>query len=349
MTHHCRIIALSCLVAVAVIPQLATGQIIQHYQFDGNATAAVGVNGTTVGGASFAAGVIDQALDLNQVPNTNDQHVTAGSINILAGSNSFSASAWFNLNTADTDQDTNHNIDNIIFAQSSGGGNDNIEMGIAGPNQNIELYLDTNGGGDGTQNFTPAAGSEIQANTWHHLVWTYDNTDTGTETHVYLDGQLVGTSSFWDGTVDNAGGSSDFTVGLARPDRANAWGDFDGQIDDLALYSDALTAAEANALYNLALESELNYDAGQAQQLFDFHDSMGAGGSVTIDGLEWLYVDSGLDGGLGELGNSYYLYSLQLDPSGSGLVVLAPEPATVAIWLMLGLAVGGIVWRTRRK
>ena len=307
---------------------------------------------SAVNGATFSPGKIGGALDLQNSTGGTNQHASVGAgneINLLSGASAFTASAWFNIDTQDS-TNTNHAVENIIFSQSANSGNDNIEMGIGGPGDNSQLYLDTNGGGDFPREFTPA--SPIQANTWHNIVWAYDSTDP-TTTRVYLDGELAGlvSGSLWNGTVDSAGGNSQYAAGIARPENQN-WGDFDGLIDDLAIFGDALTEAEAVSIYSLGDSTALNYDAGEAQQLFDLHTA--GSGTVEIDGLEWVFIANGLNGGLGIVDESAtgFQFALQLDGTGSGVGVAAvvPEPSSIALWSLIGISLAGFgYYRKRRK
>jgi len=82
----------------------------------------------------------------------------------------------------------------------------------------------------------------ITANTWTHIVATYD----GTTMRLYIDGQLRSEQTA--GYVPNT--SSPFSIGGATYD-GSTWGDFlDGTVDEVAIYSTALSQARIQAHYD---------------------------------------------------------------------------------------------------
>jgi hypothetical protein len=106
--------------------------------------------------------------------------------------------------------------------------------------------------GDGTQNVvasiasasseTEVAGATTMSlNAWHHVAMTWD----GTTIWVYLDGSPDGSGS--QGGIVPAPSSSTFMVGAATNYLSSL---LDGYIDDVRVYSGAMTAAQVNDLYN---------------------------------------------------------------------------------------------------
>jgi hypothetical protein len=79
---------------------------------------------------------------------------------------------------------------------------------------------------------------------WYHLVGTYD----GTNGSFYVNGQLIGSASAT-GYVPNA--LSPFAIGQ----RADGYGFFDGNVDEVAIYTNALTPAQILAHYELGTNS----------------------------------------------------------------------------------------------
>jgi hypothetical protein len=75
---------------------------------------------------------------------------------------------------------------------------------------------------------------------WHLITVTYD----GTTVDAYLDGQLVGSSSF-SGTINTLS-----SAGLSVADFAGYYSAFDGGLADLAVYPSALTAATVAAHFS---------------------------------------------------------------------------------------------------
>jgi Ca2+-binding RTX toxin-like protein len=82
------------------------------------------------------------------------------------------------------------------------------------------------------------ANGSVTAGEWNHVVFTYDQTDI----QLYLNG--VGTTPVEYDYIDTSPRVG--TARLGRDETANAY--FDGQMDDVRVYDDALTAAEAAAL-----------------------------------------------------------------------------------------------------
>ena len=77
----------------------------------------------------------------------------------------FSITFWFKRNNQMIGIPTNHQIDNLMVAQSSSYDNDNLEIGSEG--SEIEVYLDSGAGGQDARYAT--SGANISDGTWHHL------------------------------------------------------------------------------------------------------------------------------------------------------------------------------------
>jgi len=237
--------------ALAAVAPAEAGLLLAHWKLDTGAggvtpdSSGNGWTGTLVNGPAVAAGKVNNAFDFSSSDGDND-HVTFGNFTPLEGATEFSASAWFYRRSNNgTGNDTNHNVNDVILAHSANSTNDNFELGLDG--NRIALYLDTNSGGDFTRKFTVTGG--ISNNAWHHVAVSYDKDRTSwPRARVYLDGAPVGSTDDWSGTLDNAG-SSPLTIGLARPDNQN-WGDFDGLIDDVQIYSFGLNDNQVATLFN---------------------------------------------------------------------------------------------------
>ncbi len=153
---------------------------------------------------------------------------------------------------------------------------------------------------------------------WHHVAVTVG---AGNSAEIYIDGnpEGSGTVSFLTDLFADAsaiGRNKDSTAGGGQ------WF-FGGGIDDVGLWNDALTADELKSLFNLATYGGLNYDLGQAEQLFNLSDT--GSGQVNIGGRTWLAV-SGLTGPEGEVAaGSHGDLTLNL---GGGVGVATPAATT---------------------
>src|SRR5690606_19665942 len=95
---------------------------------------------------------------------------------------------------------------------------------------------------DGTiTNNSQLSNKELPLNQWSHVVTTYD----GSEKRIYINGDLDIATAVT-GTLGTGG---DVTIGALAADRDNTDRRFDGLIDDVRVYSRALSADDIKALY----------------------------------------------------------------------------------------------------
>ena len=176
-----------------------------------------------------------------------DSVVSFGDIDEMDSPGAFTVSMWFNRET-DRDDATNHDVDNVLIAQSDGDNNDNLELGTDG--DVFEIYIDSGDnnvtpGLDATVTHTVAGG--IANETWHHVALTYDQNRTD-ELELWFNGSSLASWDQFDGTLDGTT-ASPLSLGMARPDN-DAWGDLDGMIDDFGLWTRALDSTEIAQLWN---------------------------------------------------------------------------------------------------
>ena len=204
-------------------------------------------SGDAIDGAGSIDGTINGATVINDpdkgkvlsFDGTND-FVDFGDIDEMDQIDRFTLSLWFKRASPSSSQATNHQIDNILVAQSSNRSNDNFEIGTQG--SQIEIYVDS---GTAATDQTVRVEAGITDNTWYHLALTY-----GTEMAVYLDGVKVNTWTQYNGRLESSGISS-FSLGCARPDRGNPWGDFTGEMHRVQLFYNELSASEIQLLAGL--------------------------------------------------------------------------------------------------
>ncbi|MBU0479546.1 MAG: DUF2341 domain-containing protein [Proteobacteria bacterium] len=182
-----------------------------------------------------------------------DDYVDLGDLDAMDAPGAFSVELRFRRDS-ETVSATNHNINNVLIAQSSAVTNDNFEIGTDG--RYIELYLDTASDVNETKSaeLGLAVDGNIQNNIWYHLVFTYDQNAADTfEAKLYLDGALLAQWDDPEGLLSDSA-SSPLTIGMARPDGeavtpTGFWGDFNGEIDEVTIYNRALGAAEVADYY----------------------------------------------------------------------------------------------------
>jgi hypothetical protein len=114
--------------------------------------------------------------------------------------------------------------------------------------------LELNGNGvpqfaDGTSNAPARAQNRIDDGAWHQLVGVYDNPGSGSN-YLYLDGELAASSA---APLTPEGNSLDLRLGGA-PD-SGTMENFSGSIDEVALFTNALTGAQVRELYLTATNS----------------------------------------------------------------------------------------------
>ncbi|RME94517.1 MAG: hypothetical protein D6766_05645, partial [Verrucomicrobia bacterium] len=180
-----------------------------------------------------------------------DDYAIVPNIPELRAPGAFTLSLWFNrsVDHAGGGADSNHRINNILLAHSSNADNDNLEIGTEG--SALEFYFDTVQQDGPNPSLRIEAG--IQNGRWYHLVLTYDRTRPQ-PVAIYLDGERLGQFAGWGGGFDVS--EAPLTLGLARPDR-QLWGDFQGYIDDVALWTTALDDDAVRALHQRTPPPEL--------------------------------------------------------------------------------------------
>jgi hypothetical protein len=209
-----------------------------HMNNDATDASGNGYTGALGGNATFTASAMvgSDAVSFDGV----DDYVSMGDIAAMDTPGAFTIELWFNR-AADQTSVTNHGIYNILVAQSSDAANDNLEIGTQGTQ--IQFYLQST-----ALNAVKTVEAGIQNNTWYHLAFVYDQNATN-ELKLYLDGGLLAQWSDHGGVLASSS-TSPFSLGLARPGGSN-WGDFQGSMDEVALYTRALSGAEVQADYDL--------------------------------------------------------------------------------------------------
>lgn len=190
--------------------------LLAYYRFEGNSTDSKGGHNGTDSGVTYGTsyGKFGQGASFSNA-STN-----TGSWNIPTV---FSISGWVYLNSL-TDLQT-------LFSNYSGGG--------TGSNV-VQLFVSAGDGSVVYSNFvvdSTASTAKLTANAWHHVAVTHN----GSTVKIYIDGALDHQA-----TVAHASSTQTNFIGK----RGDGYQPLNGKVDDLAIFSRELTAAEISSLYN---------------------------------------------------------------------------------------------------
>ena len=192
---------------------------------EGNANdAAGGNNGNLQGTMSFTSGVVGQAFNFTPASGT----VIVPDSPSLRLSSQITIEAWINTRSTNTGQ-------SVASKVGGAGGNNGYQLALAG-NKIQGLF---NSPGQGWPSANLLSGPIITTGVWYHVAFTYDQSAM----KLYCNGLPVATNVI--GAKAIAMSSSNLRIG--NDDSGNS--PADGLIDEPAVYSRALSAAEIAAIY----------------------------------------------------------------------------------------------------
>jgi len=214
-----------------------TDNIVSYWKLDeasGNAADSVGANTLTNSNATYAAGKINNGAVFN------------GTTAILSSSafavptTALTFSAWINADTLPSSGVLAAVISKYTTAAQTGGVY--ILLYNDGGTQKIHFTAyNSSTGLDATASKTQT----LSTSTWYYLVGTYT---TAGGTKLYINGTEVATNTDT-GDLFNPSGRV-LTVGCQNYDGSNNVRFFDGMIDEVGVWSRALSSTEVTALYN---------------------------------------------------------------------------------------------------
>lgn len=229
------------------VAKFARHSLIGHWKLDETSgttavdSSAAGIDGTYTNGATpGVAGFKDYAADFDGV----DDHISISGGSTYNLRNNLTVACWAKSDTATwSGWGCLVSKRNQFYIHPSYGGT------------GIYMAINEDGGGDTTANFDMASLGSIQD--WHHYVGVYDY-DAG-EVKLYVDGILRATGTITPGTqlVSDTG---ELTIGW--DDGMTGTRYFDGQIDEVRLYREALTDAEVAELHGLVGHWKLDETSG---------------------------------------------------------------------------------------
>lgn len=332
-------------IAIATFALTATSanaEPIGYWKFDegtGTTVADSSPNGNpaTQGGASgsWITGKVGNAYQLGgntsrfELADSTDLQVT-GAVTVSAWVNPTAVSNFGVI--AGIDQ-TGGSANDMYSLKTNNSGSDTLRWDVIGSGTNVGL--------DSTSTLYGTLGNIGDG--WVHVVGVYDPIGFA---GLYVNGVLDASTTSVPTSIQSK--STPFQIGQNAADSGYP---FNGAVDDIAVYNQALSAAEVAALFNLASEPTLNYDAGQADLLFQVFN--GSLAEAPIGALTWKQ-DSDLGGTAGQIidlgGGDFFL---NLDGTAGVSTLSAPtavpEPGTFALaaFGLLGLAWCG--WQKRKK
>lgn len=234
--------------AVAALPALAaavlagvchagdTSDLVGHWTFDEGAgtsaldSSGLGNHGSIIGGASYVAGVAGTGLQLNGT----NAYVNCGNSASLNPVQSMTVSAWFKATVAWSGSGSDPIVDKGIVSHTWP--YYQYHVGISGtlyPSAPGSIGFTTSGGAG-----AGAPGGTVVVGVWR----MYTATTDATRTRFYVDGELVQTGP---------GGlpMTDYGKPLLFGKFANLSLYLPGVIDDIQIYSRALTCSEVRCMF----------------------------------------------------------------------------------------------------
>jgi hypothetical protein len=204
----------------------APSGMVSWWRGESNALDSVGTNnGTLQGGTTFAPGEVGQAFNFN---GTSAYVQVADSPN-LRFTTAMTIEAWVYVRTSGGSF-------REIASKWEGGSNQRSYVFDIYPDGRAEFAVNS----DGVSSIISAfSANPIPTNQWSHLAGVYD----GTSVKLYLNGALQSSNSWTNGIFP---GTAPLIIGSTLVSGSY----FDGQVDELGLYSRALAATEIQAIYN---------------------------------------------------------------------------------------------------
>ncbi|MBP9728012.1 MAG: LamG domain-containing protein [Candidatus Moranbacteria bacterium] len=205
-------------------------------------SSANGGTGTLTNGPTWTTGQIGSAVDFDGT----DDYITVADADVLdvVDSRNFTLSGWFTRGSYTTDD--------TIVAKSNG---------QAASDTGYNVYIDdttdkvTFVANDGTDQYKLESASVFNgARSWGHFSIVWDDSGAG-QTKLYIDGVLeAATATGTFASVNSLANASTFRIG-AESDAGNP---FIGEIDEVRMYSRALTGDEISQLYRLTTPTSVD-------------------------------------------------------------------------------------------
>jgi hypothetical protein len=204
--------------------------LIANWSGNGNTDESIaGRNGTLLNGAGYGSGLIGQGFQLDGI----NDYVTVADDDVWSfGNNAFSIAVWANFDSVN--QGAVGQLPNVFVAHDQGSGQQNKWVFFHDGNGQLAFHInDASAGLDfltAPLSFSPVIGN------WHHFAISR----SGSTYTFYADGNSLGTAST-SRTIGNA--NAMLTIG-----QAEGLGYFDGRLDEIQIYNEALSATQIQQL-----------------------------------------------------------------------------------------------------
>ena len=215
------------------------------YQLNGDANDVSGNYNGTATSVTYATGLIGQAGSFSGSSSKID-------IPVMTGLSDVSFSCW--INTSDT---TSGNRNGIVLLNNQANGTETAgTLSIFHQNSNGEILVRSGNASSSESQLLQHFDTSLTDGNWHHLVVTRN--ESTSDTSLYVDGYLLDT--------ENVSRISTVGVGSKIGNRyTTSAGDysFKGSMDQIRIFSTALSAANVSTLYNEGVAKalyQLNWD-----------------------------------------------------------------------------------------
>ena len=309
------LMTLTAMAAVGLAAGTAPANLVAHYPLDtiagGTTPDSTGGTAGTLNGTGITqagTGVIGDSFDFS---GGTAQYV--GIPNHPWGTTAFTTSVWFN-------PDSLGNQGPVADWTNGGASPQTFLVRTSG--STLQTYVRSGGTQVGGNVSFPS--ETLTTSDFNHVVLTYD----GQRARTYLNGELSTTVHNF-GSAKTIGNGSTADI-AAIGGRGSSEQDLAGLVDDVAFWNVTLTDGKAAALTNLAKQAALNYDAAQADQLFEVFD--GAASDVTIGSKTWSQATGhgGSAGDVVDLGGGDFFLNLD-GTAGVSTLTGSPPPTEFKI------------------
>jgi hypothetical protein len=215
--------------ALLPMPWRATATLVAYYNFDGTVTDQTGQHpGTLFGTTNYVPGVLGQALNFSLNSQGQPTYVEVANPGTINFGEDFSISLWLKTTSQGQQDFLSKNVTNAW-----------AYPGKQLMTQGGQEWVDANDQGDWTGNFNVTDGQ------WHHVMVTYCATISPYWAW-YVDGNQANSYGCCDFVLGDDTAAQHIRIGY-REDGSDLY--YIGAMDELQIYDQTLTAAQAQYLY----------------------------------------------------------------------------------------------------